>query len=170
MTTHHVACRKISILMRHQRPGGLAYKLPLPRHSTLQKVFNPRPTLRKWGMVLHITTVCHDNKYLKTMECLFSLEAAVGNNGTDLCGNSHSNLLQKVSQLSPTPRVVSSSFTQPDTCPALGSGKISQNFPGPFSTSDLSPGAEAGHLLTHKLALTNKWAVVMQYKSGVAMC
>jgi hypothetical protein len=33
----------------------------------LQKVFNLRPALRKEGKVSLITTLCHDNKYLKTM-------------------------------------------------------------------------------------------------------
>lgn len=40
---------------------------PLPRQSFLQKVFNLRPALRKEGKVSLITTLCHDNKYLKTM-------------------------------------------------------------------------------------------------------
>jgi hypothetical protein len=46
---------------------------PLPRHSFLQKVFNLRLTLRKWGNVSLTTTFYHDNKHLKTMDCLFSL-------------------------------------------------------------------------------------------------
>jgi hypothetical protein len=44
----------------------------LPRHSSLQKVFNLRSTLRKWGTVSLIPTLLHDNKHLKTMDCLSS--------------------------------------------------------------------------------------------------
>ena len=50
---------------------------PLPRHSSLQKVFNLRSALRKWGTVSLITTLHHENKLLKTMDCLFSLGYAM---------------------------------------------------------------------------------------------
>jgi hypothetical protein len=62
VTTGHVASRQISILMRYLNAWRLSQYIPLPRHSSLQNVFNLRPALRKWGTVLLIATLCHDSK------------------------------------------------------------------------------------------------------------
>lgn len=37
-----------------------------------------------WGTVLFIITLCHGDKFLKMMDCLFSSESAIGSNGTGL--------------------------------------------------------------------------------------
>ena len=53
--------RQISILMRYQKAWRLSQKITIPRHSSLEKVLYPSPTLRKWGTILLIVTLHHDN-------------------------------------------------------------------------------------------------------------
>ena len=77
---------------------GLANQVLLPRHSSLLKIFNLRPSLRKWGNISLITTLCHDNKCLKTMYSLLSLGPTVSNNGAGhSLKSSTSNILQVAS-------------------------------------------------------------------------
>lgn len=51
-------------------PGKFSQQNPLPRHYSLRSL--------GYGLVLLIITLHHDNKCLKTMDCLFSLGSTMG--------------------------------------------------------------------------------------------
>lgn len=50
------------------------------------------------GYSLLITTLCHDNKCFKDMDCLFSSGSSVGSNGAGLCLNPFNFLSQSLHQ------------------------------------------------------------------------
>ena len=50
----------------------------------MKKRFSLRPALRTWGIDLLITTLCHDSKWFKTVNSLFSSGSALGSNGIGL--------------------------------------------------------------------------------------
>ena len=58
----------LSLSLSFSTSTSLPLLAPLPRHSSLQKIFNLRPTLRKRGKVSLITTLRYDNKRLQTMD------------------------------------------------------------------------------------------------------
>jgi len=71
MTTGHGASGQISIIMRYLKAWRLSQKPFLPRHSSMQNLFNLWPTLRS-GAWLYSSNLHHYNKLLKTTDCFSS--------------------------------------------------------------------------------------------------
>ena len=78
----------ISILMRYPE-ACRASTISFPSQtSSLQNVFNLRPTLRS-RVWFYIFTFPRDNKCLKTTDCLFSSGSALGSHRDGLCLQSY---------------------------------------------------------------------------------
>jgi hypothetical protein len=61
----HITSRQTSILMRYLKAWRT--QTLLPRHSSMQKVFNLKPALKS-GIWFYSSTFSHENKCLKTMD------------------------------------------------------------------------------------------------------